>query len=141
MLRRTFDVDVTSVNDLLDVLLEHLNNEEIDALDRWTTNTIAQFMIERKDVILRLLEYTRKCRSVSDVLRNASDVTHAFFRQFASLRQEAINAIKFISEVNSADDVELVLDHMPLVRVGAFAVEDESACLPVVSNIPRRISP
>jgi hypothetical protein len=65
--RRTFDVDATSVNDLLDVLLEHLNNEEIDPLDRCTTNAIAQFMLERKDIILRLLEYTRKCRSVGDI--------------------------------------------------------------------------
>lgn len=58
-------------------------------------------MIERKDIIIRLLEYALKCQATTDIYR-----------------LETINAIKFITDINSSDDIDLVLENMPVVYVG-----------------------
>jgi hypothetical protein len=57
-------MEPTFLNQILDVLLGHLTKTENDQLDICSIRAIAQFMIERKDIIVRLLEYALKCESV-----------------------------------------------------------------------------
>lgn len=57
-------------------------------------------MIERKDIIIRLLEYAIKCQPGND-----------------TFRLETINAIKFITDINSSDDIDLVLENMSVIYV------------------------
>ncbi|CAF3948071.1 unnamed protein product [Rotaria sp. Silwood2] len=95
---RTTGIEPMLVNQILDILLNHLATDEHDPLDIYTIRTIAEFMIERKDIIIRLLEYVLNCQ--------ATDV----------FRYETINAIKFITDVNNSDDIDLVLDDMAIVH-------------------------
>lgn len=48
----------------LKILLEHLTMGGNDRLRICTVRTIAQFMIERKDIIVALLELAGKCPPV-----------------------------------------------------------------------------
>jgi len=52
------------VNQILDILIDHLSKHGNERLDICTIRTISQFMIERKDIIIHLLEYALKCQPV-----------------------------------------------------------------------------
>ncbi|CAF3517497.1 unnamed protein product [Rotaria sp. Silwood1] len=95
---RTTGIEPMLVDQILDILLNHLIIDEHDPLDVYTIRTIAEFMIERKNIVIRLLEYLLNCQPTDDI------------------RQEAINAIKFITDVNNSDDIDLVLDDMSIVH-------------------------
>ena len=45
--------------------MDHLALSENDPLDIFTVRTMAQFMIERKNIIITLLSFTSKCQPVS----------------------------------------------------------------------------
>lgn len=52
--------------------MNNLLNDQHDALDQATIRTMAEFMIERKDIVVRLLEYTLSCEPVNiinDIIR------------------------------------------------------------------------
>ena len=57
------------VNQILDILLNHLRDDGHNPLNIYTLQTVAQFMIERKDIILRLFEYALECEPVK-IIRN-----------------------------------------------------------------------
>jgi hypothetical protein len=62
---RTYGIEPSLVNQILDILFDHLTNGENDPLNICTVRTIAQFMIERKHIIVSLLEYALKCEPVN----------------------------------------------------------------------------
>jgi hypothetical protein len=62
-------MDPIFVNQILDIFLNHLTKTEHNQLDICTIRTIAQFMIERKNIIIPLLEYALKCQSVRRFLK------------------------------------------------------------------------
>ncbi|CAF4622067.1 unnamed protein product [Rotaria sp. Silwood1] len=111
---RTYGIEPLLVNQILDILLNHLSDGENDPLNVHTVRTIAQFMIERKNIIVPLLDFTLKCQPDN------------------ILRQEAINAIKFITDVNSSDDIDLVLNNMSTVR---DASEDTFSLKTIIDRI------
>ena len=65
LLRRSYGIETALVNQILGILLDHLQREGVDPLDAHTVRAIAQFMIERKDLVIKLLDYARKCESVN----------------------------------------------------------------------------
>ncbi|CAF0778709.1 unnamed protein product [Adineta steineri] len=95
---KTHGIDQSLVDQILDILINHLVQSGNDPLDVHTVQTIAQFMIERKNIVVSLLDFALKYPS--------GDILH----------HEAINAIKFITDVNNSDDIELVFDNMAVVR-------------------------
>ncbi|CAF3087081.1 unnamed protein product [Rotaria sp. Silwood2] len=111
---RTYGIEPSLVNQILGILLNHLSQGENDPLNIHTVGTIAQFMIERKDIIVPLLDFTLKCQPDN------------------ILRQEAINAIKFITDVNSSDDIDLVLNNMSIVQ---DAAEDTFSLKAIIDRI------
>ncbi|CAF0980083.1 unnamed protein product [Rotaria sordida] len=111
---RTYGIEPSLVNQILNILLNHLSEGENDPLNIHTVRTIAQFMIERKDIIVPLLNFTLKCQPDN------------------ILRQETINAIKFITDVNNSDDIDLVLNNMSIVR---DAAEDTFSLKTIIDRI------
>lgn len=61
---RTYGIEPALIDVILDILINHLHNSSNDSLDVHTVRTIAQFMIERKNIIVPLLEFTLKCQPV-----------------------------------------------------------------------------
>jgi hypothetical protein len=61
---RTYGLEPSLVNQILNILTDHLTQGENDPLDVFTVRTIAQFMIERKNLIISLLDFTLKCQPV-----------------------------------------------------------------------------
>ncbi|CAF4559292.1 unnamed protein product [Rotaria socialis] len=98
---RTSGIEPVIVNQILDILLHHLSKDKHHPLDVCTIHAIAEFMIERKDIIVQLLAYA--------LTLEANDKS----------RQEVINAIKFLTDVNTSDDIDLVLADMSLVHNAA----------------------
>ena len=64
LLIRTYGVEPALVNQILNILMDHLTQGENDPLDIFTVRTIAQFMIERKNIIISLLDFTLKYQPV-----------------------------------------------------------------------------
>lgn len=60
-----YGIDDSLLNQIIIILLQHLQKEGHDSLDAHTARTISQFMIETKEIVIRLLEYTQKCQTVS----------------------------------------------------------------------------
>ncbi|CAF2100174.1 unnamed protein product [Rotaria magnacalcarata] len=98
---RTSGIEPVIVNQILDVLLHHLSKDKHHPLDACAIRAIAEFMIERKDIIVQLLTYA--------LTFEANDKS----------RQEVINAIKFLTDINSSDDIELIFTDMSLVHNAA----------------------
>jgi hypothetical protein len=48
------------VEQILNILINHLVGSEDDPLDAHTVGTIAQFMIERKNIVIALLDFALK---------------------------------------------------------------------------------
>lgn len=71
-LRRSYGIETALVNQILGILLDHLQREGVDPLDAHTVRGIAQFMVERKDLVIKLLDYARKCESVHRQLNQPS---------------------------------------------------------------------
>jgi len=61
---RTHGIEPTIVDQILEILTDHLALSENDPLDIHTVRTIAQFMIERKNIIIALLTFTLKYQPV-----------------------------------------------------------------------------
>lgn len=62
---RTYGIEPALVDQILSILLGHLSEGgENDPLNAHTVRAIAQFMIEKKDIIVRLLEFALQCKSV-----------------------------------------------------------------------------
>ena len=59
-LDRTYGIDSKLVDEILNILLEQFTTGANDRLNICTVRTIAQFMIERKSIIVCLLESARK---------------------------------------------------------------------------------
>ncbi|CAF1445751.1 unnamed protein product [Adineta steineri] len=94
---RIYGIESLFVNQILDILLSHISIDENNVLNTCTIRTIAQFMIERKDIIVQLLEYALN------------------FQPDNIFRQEIINTIKFITDINDSDKINLVLDNISAV--------------------------
>lgn len=63
---RTYGIDPSLVNQILDILIDHLaKSTDDDPLDVHTVRTIGQFMIERKNIIVPLLDFALKYQPVS----------------------------------------------------------------------------
>jgi len=62
--QRTYGIESMLVNQILDILIDHLLKHGNERLDICTIRTLSQFMIERKDIIIHLLEYALKCQPV-----------------------------------------------------------------------------
>ncbi|CAF0846486.1 unnamed protein product [Rotaria sordida] len=114
---RTTGIEPILINQILDILLSHLAKDEHDPLEVYAIRTISEFMIERKDIIVRLLEYVLNCQP-TDIFR-----------------QEAINAIKFITDVNNSDDIDLILDDMSIVH---NSPEDNFSLKMIIEGIENR---
>ena len=114
---RTYGIEPELVNQILGILLDHLVLSDNDPLNVHTVRTIAQFMIERKNIIMELLSFALKYQSVIIFMLINKFSFFVFFLKDNILRQETINAIKFLTDVNSSDDIELVLNNIPDVRV------------------------
>ncbi|CAM4966214.1 unnamed protein product, partial [Rotaria socialis] len=111
---RTYGIEPSIMNHIIGILLDHLSQGENDPLNVHTVRTIAQFMIERKDIIVPLLDFTLKCEPDN------------------TLRLETINAIKFITDVNNTDDIDLVLND---IQVAHDASEDTFSLKTVIERI------
>ncbi|CAF2154637.1 unnamed protein product [Rotaria magnacalcarata] len=111
---RTYGIEPSIMNHIIGILLDHLSQGENDPLNVHTVRTIAQFMIERKDIIVPLLDFTLKCEPDN------------------TLRLETINAIKFITDVNNTDDIDLVLNN---IQVAHDASEDTFSLKTVIERI------
>ncbi|MCC7159941.1 MAG: hypothetical protein IT281_10450 [Ignavibacteria bacterium] len=61
---RTSGIEPTIVNQILDILRNHLSKDKHDPLDVCSIRAIAEFMIERKDIIVHLLEYALSFEAV-----------------------------------------------------------------------------
>lgn len=61
---RLYGIEPSLIDEVLKVFIEHLNISQDDPLDVFTVRAMAQFMIERKDVVVGLLEYALKCQPV-----------------------------------------------------------------------------
>jgi hypothetical protein len=61
---RTYGIEPTLVEQILGILTDHLALSENDPLDIHTVRTIAQFMMERKNIIIALLTFASKYQSV-----------------------------------------------------------------------------
>lgn len=61
---RTYGIEPALVDQILDILINHLVQSENDPLDVHTVRTLAQFMIETKNIILSLLNFALKHESV-----------------------------------------------------------------------------
>lgn len=61
---RQYGIEPSIVNNIIKILLEHLSQGEDDLLNAATLRTVAQFMIERKDIVISLLNFTLKCQPV-----------------------------------------------------------------------------
>ncbi|CAF0872243.1 unnamed protein product [Adineta ricciae] len=120
---RTFGIESLFVNQTLNILLKHLSTNGNDPLNSCTIRTIAQFMIEQKDIVIQLIEYA------SNLPPNHT------------LRQDVINAIKFITDISSSDDIELVLGSVAVVH---DYPEDNFSLKAIVTNLanaPREAAP
>ncbi|CAF0824785.1 unnamed protein product, partial [Didymodactylos carnosus] len=99
---RTYGIEPTLVNEILSILLTNLATSENDNEEQnsrlCTIRTIGQFVIERKNIILALLELATKSEQ-DDIVAN-----------------EAINAVKYITDVNDSNSIDLVLRNMDFVR-------------------------
>lgn len=62
---RTYGIEPSLVEQILGILLDHLALTDNDPLDIYTVRTIAQFMIEKKTIIIQLLNYTSKQSAVN----------------------------------------------------------------------------
>ncbi|CAF0723062.1 unnamed protein product [Didymodactylos carnosus] len=97
----TYGIEPTLVNQVLSILLTNLDSSENDGLHPnlilCTIRTIEQFVIERKSIILSLLELAGNSEK-DDIVT------------------EAINAVKYITDVNDSNLIVLVLKNMDSVR-------------------------
>jgi hypothetical protein len=62
---RTYGIEPSLVNQILDILIDHLAKSTNDPLDVHTVRTIGQFMIERKNIIIPLLDFALKYQPVN----------------------------------------------------------------------------
>ncbi|UJR31150.1 hypothetical protein I4U23_018657 [Adineta vaga] len=114
---KSYGIEPALVDQILDILMDHLIQSENDPLDVYTVRTIAQFMIERKNIIIRLLEFALKHESESQ------------------LRQETVNAIKFITDINNSEDIDLVFENMFIVH---NADEDTFSLKTIIERIKNK---
>jgi hypothetical protein len=61
---RTYGIEPSLLDQILSILLDHLVLSENDPLNIHTVRTIAQFMIERKHIIVQLLNFALKFQTV-----------------------------------------------------------------------------
>ncbi|CAF1143690.1 unnamed protein product [Adineta ricciae] len=114
---KTYGIEPALVDQILDILINHLAQSENDPLDVHTVRTISQFMIETKNIVVSLLNFALKHEAESQ------------------LRQETINAIKFITDVNNSEDIELVFENMPTVY---SAAEDTFSLKTIIERIKNK---
>jgi hypothetical protein len=62
---RTYGIEPSLVEQILNIFLDHLALSDNDPLDIHTVRTIAQFMIERKNIIIQLLDFASKSQPVN----------------------------------------------------------------------------
>ncbi len=62
---RTYGIEPSLVEQILSIFLDHLALSDNDPLDIHTVRTIAQFMIERKNIIIQLLDFASKSQPVN----------------------------------------------------------------------------
>jgi len=79
---RTYGIEPNLVNQMLNTLMDHLVLSENDPLDVHTVRTIAQFMIEKKNIIVNLLTFTSKYASVrkKKQQKKSIQVRYCYFR-------------------------------------------------------------
>ena len=80
-------------------------------------------MIERKNIVIPLLDFSLKCQPVIKITFKKRKIISFSFFEDNILRQETINTIKFITDVNSTDDINLVFDNMTTVRVSKTSIK------------------
>ena len=61
---RTNGLDDPLLGRILDIFHGHLNEQKRDPLDQHAIQTIPQFMFERKDLVIKLLNYAECCEQV-----------------------------------------------------------------------------
>lgn len=62
---RTYGIEPTLVDQILGIFLDHLVLNDNDPLDVHTVRAIAQFMMEKKTIIIQLLNYASKHQPVN----------------------------------------------------------------------------
>jgi len=62
---RTYGIEPSLVDEILSILSNNLTRSENDPLDIHTIRTIAQFMIEKKNLIISLLVFALKYQPVN----------------------------------------------------------------------------